>query len=419
MTYESVNNAGDSYILLNKNMRKILYVITQGEWGGAQRYVFDLATNLGQNFDITIAVGEPAGRLDLQNKLQSWDMKRETNNISIVPLKYLIRSISPFHDTKAVFELAKLYKKIKPDIIHLNSSKAGLLGSLAKLLIINYSSLIIYTVHGWVFNEPTRKIGKIFYRFLEKLTARWKDKIIVLSPQDLLTGKQIGIPEKKLVEIPLGIEVPKFLIKEEARRFLDPRLRGDDIMVGTIANLYLTKGLDILIEAVNLLKRDPSAHPPAGGFSRNDDVKFVVIGEGKERGRLENLIKKYKLENTVFLIGALDDAAQYLPAFDLFILPSRKEGLPYTLLEAMARGTPIIATNIGGVPSLINDGESGLLVESENSQQLADAILWAINNREETKKRAVRASEIVKLLTLEKMINLTKTTYFSHPPEES
>ena len=93
--------------------------------------------------------------------------------------------------------------------------------------------------------------------------------------------------------------------------------------------------------------------------------------------------------------------------------------LPTTRGEEMARGTPIIATNIGGVPSLINDGESGLLVESENSQQLADAILWAINNREETKKRAVRASEIVKLLTLEKMINLTKTTYFSHPPEES
>lgn len=400
-------------------MTKILYIVTQGEWGGAQRYVYDLATNLKDGFEVLVAVGEKNGKNDLQNKIE----RLKDRKITIVQLQHLTRDISPVKDTLAIFELAKLYKTIRPDIVHLNSSKAGIIGSLAKLMAYGLGLNVIYTVHGWVFNEPNRWFGRWLYKFLEKLTARWKDKIIVLSEQDFLSGKQLGIPEEKLVKIPLGIEMPKFLDREAARRFLDPRWNlpptaiggGNDILVGTIANLYKTKGIDILVEAINLLERDSSTPPPfvKGGVARNDSVRFVVIGEGPERKSLENLIKKYHLENIVFLIGALDNAARYLPAFDLFILPSRKEGLPYTLLETMAQGIPIIATNTGGVPSLIRSGESGLLVEAEHPRRLANTILWAIDNPEEMKKHAERASENVKSLTIEKMVESTKTTYFS------
>ncbi|MBI4427401.1 MAG: glycosyltransferase family 4 protein [Candidatus Magasanikbacteria bacterium] len=391
-------------------MPKILYVITQGEWGGAQRYVFDLVTNLKYDFEITVAVGESAGRVDLQNKLRSWNTKHGALNISIIPLKYLIRQISPFHDILAVFEIVKLCKTLKPDAVHLNSSKAGIIGSLARLLTIDYSLLTIYTVHGWVFNEPNRKIDQWFYRFLEKFTARWKDKIIVLSPQDFTSGKRLGIPEKKLIEIPLGIETPEFLYREEARRFLNPRIRGDDIIIGTIANLYKTKGIDILIEAINLLKRNPSAHPPAGGFAQDDSTRVIVIGEGPERKKLESLIKKYNLENTVFLIGALDNAAQYLPAFDIFVLPSRKEGFPYTLLEAIASKVPIITTNVGGIPSLIENKKNGLLIPPENPQDLSDAVLYALNHLEEMKLMAKR-NEKEEKQDLPKMLNQTTLLY--------
>jgi len=105
---------------------KILYIITQGEWGGAQRYVFDLVNNLADIFDITIAIGEIDGDQALKSKVKS-----QKSKVKIVELKHLVRNISPVHDVLAIFELKKLYKTLKPDIIHLNSSKAGIIGSLA------------------------------------------------------------------------------------------------------------------------------------------------------------------------------------------------------------------------------------------------------------------------------------------------
>src|SRR3989338_1917766 len=98
--------------------KTILYIITQGEWGGAQRYVFDLATGLADEFEITIAIGEPTGRLDLQNKIESWNIEHGTWNIATITLRHLVRKISPIHDILAVFELTKLYRTLKPDIIH-------------------------------------------------------------------------------------------------------------------------------------------------------------------------------------------------------------------------------------------------------------------------------------------------------------
>ncbi|MBI5222046.1 MAG: glycosyltransferase family 4 protein [Candidatus Magasanikbacteria bacterium] len=419
----------------SKQKPKILYVITQGEWGGAQRYVYDLATNLKDDFEVLLAVGEKKGKKDLQNKVLNpkplptgqAGATLNKSKIQIIQLKHLRRNISIIHDILAVFELAKLYRTLKPDIVHLNSSKAGTIGSLAKSLTKldsrfhgNDKMEVIYTVHGWVFNEPRRKVGRWLYRFLERMTARWKDKIIVLSDKDLADGVELGIDKKKLVNIPLGIEMPRFLEREEARRQIArlshcPIVNTNKIWVGTIANLYKTKGLDVLIETVNLLKRDSSASLRS---ARNDSVRFVVIGEGPERENLESRIMNYELGDTIFLTGTIDNASQYLPAFDLFVLPSRKEGLPYTLLEAMAQGTPIIATNTGGVSSLIKDKENGILVEPENSQQLSNALSWAIKNYREMKKRAERASGDVKLLTIGKMTCLTKITYFHHLPVE-
>ena len=400
---------------------KILHIITKGEWGGAQRYVFDLATNLSQNFDVTLAVGEMKGRPDLQDKIERLSAKGGSASggkdckITIIQLKHMVRSISPIHDVLAILELAKLYKTLGPDIVHLNSSKAGITGSIAMLLQIKNNKLkIIYTVHGWIFNEPTRKIGRWLYRFLEKFTARWKDKIIVLSEQDFLSGKQLGIPEKKLVKIPLGIEMPKFLDREEARKKIFSIIKQrdssvaalpqNDKYIGTTANLYKTKGLDVLIEAVNDVV---NVSAQGGSASGGENVKFVVIGEGPERKNLESLIKKYHLENTVFLIGAVDNAAQYLRAFDLFVLPSRKEGLPYTLLEAAAGKIPVVATDVGGVPSLIENKKTGLLIQSENSRKLTDALLYALENPTKMRQMAEHAH----LHNLEEMIKQTTSLY--------
>ncbi len=393
--------------------KTLLYVITQGEWGGAQRYVYDLVNSLKDDFEVFVAIGEKDGKNDLQNKVESGKWKVES-----IQLKHLVRRISPIHDILAVFELAKLYKTLKPDIIHLNSSKTGIIGALAKLLILdsrlrgNDKMRIIYTVHGWVFNEPSRKLGRWLYRFLERFTARWKNKIIVLSDRDYQDGldscfrRNDKVGKKKLVKIPLGIEIPKFLDREKARRFLDPRRSlprtlirgGDNILVGTIANLYKTKGLDVLIEAVKII--DNSYKLQAISYK----LRVFIIGEGPERKNLELRIKNYELGDTVYLTGTIDNAAQYLKAFDLFVLPSRKEGTPYTILEAVAAELPIVATDVGGIKELAPNA-----ISPENPEILAKAIIKTMENPASTKKN---------IPSLEEMINKTKAIYSSNYQEE-
>jgi len=379
---------------------KILYIITQGEWGGSQRYVYDLATNLADDFCVTIAVGEPEGRRDLQQKLQITNYKLQINNkIQIIQLQHLQRNISPWRDILAIFEIAKLYKTLKPDIVHLNSSKAGILGSLAGLLKIkNYKLKIIYTVHGWVFNEPLGRIKKALYRWLEKLTSRWKNKIIVLSDFDYQTGQQSGIPKDKLIKIPLGIEMPQFLDRNEAREKIvnifnkrdsstSFHFGRNDTTIITVANLYPTKGLNTLIEAINLINNKYQI----------TNIKCVIIGEGSERIGLEKLIKKYQLENIVYLTGTINNASQYLKAFDLFVLPSRKEGVPYTILEAMAAGMLIVATDVGGVKELIADA-----IIPNDPKILAEKIIQTIKNPTYTQKNTP---------SLEEMLKKTKNIY--------
>ena len=140
-------------------MRKILYLVTQSEWGGAQKYVFDLAVNLAASQN-EVVVGAGQGDGELFKKL-------EAKNIKTLRLKRTVRAVNPLKDILAVYELIKVFKQEKPDIIHLNSSKMSILGSLAGRLY-GKNVKIIYTVHGWVFNEPLPYLIKGLYYILEK-----------------------------------------------------------------------------------------------------------------------------------------------------------------------------------------------------------------------------------------------------------
>ena len=135
--------------------KRILYVITQSEMGGAQLYLYDLATSSeAQNFDITVAIGKE-GDGTLNAKLAE-------KNITVIELKHLVRPISPIQDIAGIFELKKIIKELQPDIIHLNSTKASIIGSLASLFIYVIRHKLVYTVHGWAFNESLNPIKKNF-----------------------------------------------------------------------------------------------------------------------------------------------------------------------------------------------------------------------------------------------------------------
>ena len=377
-------------------MKKILYVITLPEIGGAQKYVLDLACNLKDKYEVMVASGGKLGSPLFQ--------KLEQEKIEYYPLKHLKREIDPLHDILAVFEMRKLIKMFKPDIIHLNSSKAGVIGSLGS---VGLKTKVIYTAHGFVFNEPMNIIKKKIYLYAEKFSAIYKNKIIAISEKD----KQIGIknkiaPKEKFVTIQNGLNLNdiNFLSKEESRRELN--LSQNHKVIGVIANYYPTKALHRLIEAAGIIIQD------------FNNAKFILIGDGPQRKSLEEQIKKMRLTNN-FLFGPIKNAARYLKALDVFVLPSVKEGFPYAILEAMAAEEPIVATKVGGVPEIITDGENGFLVESvqgkvetKTIKKIAEKTIYYLKQPEIAEIFTTNAyKKLINKFTLEQMIQKTEEVY--------
>ena len=376
--------------------KSICYVVTQGELGGAQKYVFELATNFAKNYDITVLVGKE--KPELANQLRGAGIK-------VILLDHLKRDIHPVHDFFAVFELKKFFQSLRPDLIHLNSSKAGVLGSLAARLagIRN----VVFTAHGFAFLEPHNWLVKKIYFWAEKFSTRFRRKIITVSEFDRRAAIKARLcPPEKLVTIHNGIDLSVIASPRGAdeaisglRRRFAPR--NDNIVIGTIAHLYPTKGIKYLIEAAHIFNSKFEI--------RNS--KFIVIGEGHERNQLEATIRDYGLEKDFFLVGALPNASQYLQAFDIFVLPSIKEGFPYAILEAAAAGLPIIATAVGGIPEIIANSKQGLLVEPKHPEALAEALAKLLRDPEYIKTLGRSARERVSEFTLDGMLSLTLKCY--------
>lgn len=345
-------------------VKKILFIITKSEMGGAQRFLYEFITHLNpQNYQFLVAA---SGNGQLIEKLREKRIEvASIKNFSNVPgLKNFL----------AFFETFNLIRKFKPDILYLLSSEAGFSGAIAgklyRLLFWRKNPKIIYRIGGWAFKEPRNIFIKKIYLWAEKLSAPFKDIIITNSEfdQQLAIKNKITKPDK-IITIHNGLDVDnlKFLPKEEVKKIIISKLPTTNYqlltttLIGTIANLYKNKGLEYLILAI-------------ARISNNHKFNVAIVGGGPERKGLEKLIKDHRLEDKIFLIGYIDDAFRYLKAFDLFVLPSVKEGQPWTILEAMAAGVPIVATNIAGIPEMIENEKSGLLVEPADPDALANAI---------------------------------------------
>ena len=372
--------------------KRILFIITQSEMGGAQRFLYNLLTQINSRYDIRIAVGSDGGN-ELIEKIKLL-------NIEVSILVNLKRDMSPVNDIKACFEIRDLINEFKPNTLFLLSSKAGFLGSLASRFLIDQSSLVIghsslkviYRIGGWSFNDPGPAWKKKLWVNLERISASWKDVIIVNNEHDYNQAKKLKIkPREKLAIIYNGLDIYKmeFIPREEARLKLfekvsrhSGRIFQTETIIGTIANLYTTKGLTTLIEAVE-------------HFKHNDTITFFVIGEGSEHTALEGLIKKKGLEKKVYLLGDIPDAKVYLQAFDVFVLPSLKEGFPWALIEAMAARLPVIATRVGAVPEIIENGENGFITEPGRPEQIAKKITEILSSDYLKKEFSIKAHQTV------------------------
>ena len=302
--------------------KKILYIITKSNWGGAQRYVYDLATALPKDqFDVKVAFGQPGLLAE----------KLATAGIATHPIAALQRDISLAADVKSFFELWRLFSTEKPDVVHLNSSKAAGIGALAARLA--GIPRIVFTVHGWPFWEIRNPFSRALIYFFSWLTALLSHQIIVISNYDLRVAQRMFFVGHKTARIYNGITPPVLESGESIRNAFPHGV----CITGTVGELTRNKNQISLIEQARI----------------DHDMYVAIVGEGEERPKLEEKIKKYGLGNRVKLFGFIP-ANEALLGFDVFALPSLKEGLPYVLLEAKAASIPIEANRIGGVSEILD-----------------------------------------------------------------
>ena len=380
---------------------KILLVITKSNWGGAQRHVYDLTVamkNRGDN--VAVALG---GNGVLRQKLEDIGVKTYA-------IDKLGRNISIKKDIGSFKEILLAIKHEKPDVVHLHSPKAASLGAIAARLL--RVKKIIYTVHGWSFNEDRPLYQRISIILVSWLTMMCTHKIILLSQHEHRQAARFPWVKNKLIVIPLGIKAPVFMSVDGAKQILAKSIGMDlsafknKIVIGTIAELHPNKGLEYLIEAMK------NVGNISGSSASHRESISIVIGDGDLITKLHMQIKGAGLEGRVFLAGYMTDASQYLKAFNVFVLPSIKEGLPYVILEAGIASLPVIATTVGGIPEMIEDMKSGVLVQPKDPSELAHAISYMIEHPLLARQYGATLREnVIQKYSLEKMISAIEKVY--------
>ncbi len=312
---------------------KLIYMVTKAHWGGAQKYVYQLATSalIRKEFEVIVVVGSDGELVD--------QLRQKGIHTDIVPIK---NSINPF---SSLFELARLVtflKKEKPSVVHINSSKMALFGSIASRIAgIDH---IVFTAHGWTFTEKRPLYVRVFLHALFYTVVHLSSVTICVAESLKKKLRAPAFLEKKLVIIYNGLE-------ETPTIKLTKLSEGSKVKhVVTIGYIHPNKGQDTVFRILPFI----------------DNIHYHVIGENQMGSFTTNLLKKKKIENKVTLYGHVTNAQRLLSQYDLFLIPSRTEALPYVVLEALRAGLPVVARRVGGIPEIINGVTSSTLYDNDN-----------------------------------------------------
>jgi len=280
-----------------------------------------------------------------------------------VVIPELGRAIRPGRDLTALVKLVSLFRRLRPDIVHTHTAKAGTLGRLAAR--IAGVPVKIHTFHGHVLDGYFSPAVTRVFVGMERMLARATDRLVTVSPRlrTELLAMGIGRPEQVEV-IPLGLDLERFRRARPGVPTLRPSLGlGSEVpLLGIVGRLVPIKDHPTLFQAMALLR---TSNPP---------VHLAVVGDGEERARLEELAGRLKLGQRIHFLGWRTDLDTILTEVDVVICASKNEGTPVALIEAMAAGVPVLSTDVGGVADLVAHGETGWLVRPGDPPSLAEAI---------------------------------------------
>lgn len=361
---------------------KILQIATVSSWGGAPQVVFDLVKNLDKNkFSVELACGTGKG----------WEKMKETG-VKIYPLPNMRREIDPIRDLKTIWTIYRIIKKGNYNIVHCHSTKAGLVGRIAAKLA--GTKRIYFTVHGWGFYNSEYKWAQKMLVSLEKIIARMTSKIICVSRNDLDEGIKNKITQKdRMGVIYNGIDFKNYVDRQGSRQIFG--LEESVIVFGFVARLANQKNPQLFLKAAEKIVK------------KCDNANFIIIGDGPLMAECRKLSSEMNLDNKIKFLGELPNvkAKQLMSGFDVFVLSSRFEGLPLTVIEAMFAGLPIIAGNVGGIPELISDSKNGFLVNAGSVDELVQKMEYFIENPDQAISMGREGKKIAQeKFTLEKMV---------------
>jgi glycosyltransferase involved in cell wall biosynthesis len=326
---------------VNQGRPRLLYVVTLAEVGGAQSYVRDLMSAMGDEFEVAVAAHG-----DGPLRAAAADL-----GVPFFPLHNVRRALSPLHDPLGLIELVRLFRRLRPDIVHLNSSKAGVLGRLAGALA--RVPVRIFTAHGWAF-KATTGTGARLYLVADRLVRPLTTMVVCVSE----TERRAGLAARVCTVDNSTVIANAVEVGELARDVTghDPRAP----LIVSVGRLAEPKDFSTLVSALSRLD--------AG------TTRLRILGDGPLREALAAQIEGLGLDGSVELAGEVTDVGRHLDEADVFVLSSRSEGMPISVLEAMSAGLPVVATDVGGLSEVVVDGTTGFLVPAGDADALASRL---------------------------------------------
>ncbi|MDD5233210.1 MAG: glycosyltransferase family 4 protein [Syntrophales bacterium] len=354
---------------------RVVHVITRIDKGGSAENTLLTAGGLrGMNYDVSVIKGpsHESNMTLLEREAAGKSLSAlEAAGVSILTDPDLVRSISPVQDVRSLLRMTSLFQRIRPQIVHTHTSKAGVLGRFAAALA--RVPIVVHTPHGHVFHGYFAGPETKFFVILERLAARLTDRIIMLTDGERKDHLRFRVgPEEKFITIHSGVGLAPFtpgrIDSVSARK--DLGIPPSCPVVGAVGRLTRIKGHRYLLEAANLvLKEKP-------------ETRFVILGSGELEDDLKELALALGIENNVIFPGWRPDVAAVLAAFDVFAFPSLNEGMGKAVVEAMSMGLPVVASRIGGIPDLVEEGLNGVLVPAADPRALATSILDMLGDPE-------------------------------------
>ena len=382
---------------------KVVHIITRFDKGGSAENTFLTVQGLNKDkYEVILIRG--LAEESLMGPEEAAAVERnlaeaEKSGVKVITTPELVRSIQTVNDLKALFALIYIFKDERPDIVHTHTSKAGILGRWAAFF--TNIKIIIHTPHGHVFWGYFNKWKTACFILLERLTALITDKIIALTEQEKKDHLHFKIaPDKKFTVIHSGIDLTAFSDVQINASAMREKLGipPEALVVGTAGRLTPIKGQKYLLEAAaEISKQKP-------------DMFFVFLGDGELAPELSQIVSSLGIKNVMFL-GWRQDVPEVMSTFDIFVLPSLNEGMGKVLVEAMALGKPIVASNVGGIPDLVTHNRNGLLVPPADVEGLAYGINVLLHDPLKRKEMSNRGKVVAADYSAQAMIKKIDRLY--------